>query len=179
MGLCGCARPITILLLTEKWADCIPLMQILCFASLTAGITTINLNLLYVKGRSDLVLRLEIIKKAIAFSILVATSFFGVKIMCYGLVLYSVVALYLNTIFTKRILNYGLWPQLKTILPYFLVSLVILAESWGVCHFIGNDWLALGISVPLCALSYILLHMLLGTYAFTEAKSYLTGILKK
>lgn len=179
MGLCGCARPITILLLTDKWADCIPLMRILCFACLFSGITTINLNLLYVKGRSDLVLKLEIIKKSIAFSILIATSFFSVKIMCYGQVLYSFIALYLNTIYTKKILNYGLWAQTKTILPYLLVSSLILAEALTVCYFIDNDWLALGIAVPLCILSYFLSHSILRTYAFTEAKSYLMEIIKK
>ena len=179
MGLCGCARPITIILLTEKWAECIPLMRILCFACLFTGITTINLNLLYVKGRSDLVLKLEIIKKIIAFSILIATSFFSVKIMCYGIVLYSFVALYLNTIYTKKILNYGLWAQLKTIVPYLLVSLLILAEAWVICNYISNDWLALGVAIPISILSYCLLHYFLGSYAFTEAKSYLTGIFKK
>ena len=70
MGLCGCARPLISVLLKEQWLPCVPLMQILCFGKMTNIITIINLNLLYVKGRSDLVLKLEIFKKTIAFSIL-------------------------------------------------------------------------------------------------------------
>ena len=173
MGLCGCARPLIILLLTVKWEACIPLMRILCFASLFTGITTINLNLLYVKGRSDLVLRLEIIKKSIAFAILIVTSFFGVTIMCYGQIAYAFVALYLNTIYTKKILNYGLWDQIKVIAPYLGISLVLLAEGLLLCHFIQNNWIALGSSVVICTGTYILLHYLLRTFAFTEACSWL------
>lgn len=60
--LCGVAKPLILFLLTEKWAPSIPLMQILSFSYLWLGIVQINLNLLYVKGRSDLVFRLEIIK---------------------------------------------------------------------------------------------------------------------
>ena len=69
MILCGCARPLVAFLLTDKWLACVPLMQIICFSKLLNGVTVINLNLLYVKGRSDLVLRLEFIKKSIAFLI--------------------------------------------------------------------------------------------------------------
>ena len=173
MGICGCAKPLVILLLTEKWEACIPLMQILCFASLFTGVTTINLNLLYVKGRSDLVLKLEIIKKSIAFAILFATAFFGVTVMCYGQIVYSFIALFLNTIYTKKILNYGLWDQIKVMLPYLGISLVILAEGFGLCHFIQNNWIALGASVALCSITYIALHALFHTFAFAEALSWL------
>ena len=176
LGLCGCARPLVMILLTEKWADCIPLMQILCFAGLLAGTTTINLNLLYVKGRSDLVLKLEIFKKIIAFSIVLITAFFSVTVMCWGQVVYSIIALALNTFYTKKILGYGLFAQLKTILPYLLVGFVILAEALLICHFIPNDWIALSVSVGICGISYIAIHALARSYAFSEAKDYLLSL---
>ena len=179
MGICGCARPLVILLLTEKWKECIPLMQILCFSSMLVGITMINLNLLYVKGRSDLVLKLEIIKKSIAFTIVFITAFFSVKIMCYGQVLYAVIAVVLNTMYTKKLLNYGLWKQIKTILPYFIISLVIMGEGLLICHFIANDWVALSLSVAVCAVTYFAAHALIKSYAFTEAKTYLLSILHR
>ena len=80
MGICGCAKPLITFLVTDKWLACVPLMQIICFGLLANSITTINLNLLYVKGRSDLVLRLEIIKKIIAFGILFITMFFNITV---------------------------------------------------------------------------------------------------
>lgn len=179
MGLCGCARPIIMLLLTDKWADCIPLMQILCFSYLFTGITIINLNLLYVKGRSDLVLRLEIIKKSFAFLIVIVTSFFNVTIMCLGQVVYSFIALYINTFYTKKILNYGLLDQMKVIYPYLLISLTILAESWLLCHFISNNWVSLLSSICLCVATYIGLHAWTRSFAYSEAKIYLLDLFDK
>lgn len=171
MGLCGCARPLVSFLLTDKWLECVPLMQILCFALLTNGITTINLNLLYVKGRSDLVLRLEIFKKTIAFAILFISMFFGIKVMCYGQVLYSFISLYLNTICTKRILDYGFLKQIKVIYPYLLLSLVVLVLSWLSSTFIGCDWLSLLVSVVACPLCYWFVARQSKLYAYQEARS--------
>ena len=173
LGLCGCARPFVSLLLTDKWLECVPMMQILCFSMLLDAVTNINLNLLYVKGRSDLVLRLEIIKKIIAFSILFVTMFFGLKVMCLGLVLNAYIAFCLNTYYTKKILNYGLLPQLKAMLPYFLCALVVLAESLFFSAVIDVHWQALLVSLVICPISYWLLAKLARLYAYQEAKSLL------
>ena len=173
MGLCGCARPLVSFLLTDKWIACVPLMQILCFSLITNGITTINLNLLYVKGRSDLVLRLEIIKKSIAFTILFVSMFFDLRIMCIGQVLYSFIALYLNSFYTKRILNYGFSRQIKVIYPYFLISLVILAEAFLASTFIGNNIISLLVSLVVCPLTYWILTKSTNLYAYTETVSIL------
>ena len=169
MGLCGCAEPVVRLLLTEKWLACVPLMQIICFSKLLNGVTVINLNLLYVKGRSDLVLRLEFIKKSIAFLILFISMFFNVTVMCFGLVLYAVIAAYLNTIYTNRILGYSFWQQMKSILPYFLISLVVLAESMLCSHLFENDLISLLFALVICSLTYALISKWTKVYAYNEA----------
>lgn len=170
LWLCGCARPLVSFLLTDKWLACVPLMQILCFSLLANGITTINLNLLYVKGRSDLVLRLEIIKKTIAFIILFVSMLFDLKVMCYGQVLYSFIALSLNTIYTKKILGYGLFQQIKVVSPYFLLALVVLAESLFFSTFISQRLLAVCLSLAVGAAAYWLLNKAFGLYAYQEAR---------
>lgn len=170
LGLCGCSRPFVSLLLTDKWLDCVPLMQIMCFSLLLDGVTNINLNLLYVKGRSDLVLRMELIKKGIAFAILFGSMFFGLKVMCLGLVLNAYTGFCINTIFTKKVLNYGLLPQLKAMIPYLLCAFVVLAESLLFSHFIQTSWLSLLVSVTVCPVSYWLLAKIARLYAYTEVK---------
>ena len=155
MGLCGCARPLISLLLTDKWVECVPLMQILCFGTITNVITKINLNLLYVKGRSDLVLRLEILKKSIAFGILFLSMLFNLKIMCIGQVIYAYIALYLNTYYTKDILGYGFRDQIKSVFPYFSLSLIILAESLLIAFMIKNNLLSLIVAIVICSTTYI------------------------
>ena len=173
MGICGCARPLVSFLLTDKWLDCVPLMQIICFSLLTNAMTTINLNLLYVKGRSDLVLRLEFIKKSVAFAILFISMFFSIKVMCYGVVFYSVIALYINTFFTNKIVGYSVRRQIKSVAPYLGVSLIILGESLLSSFFIANNLISLIASFVICCLTYWRLSVLTDLYAYREVLNIL------
>lgn len=179
MGICGCARPLISFLVTDKWLECVPLMQIICFNLLASGITTINLNLLYVKGRSDLVLRLEIIKKIIAFGILFITMFFNIKVMCIGQALYSFIALYLNTYYTKRILGYTFAQQIKSAAPYFGASLIVLAEAFTFSTLIHNDLAALLVSLIICPVTYWFFSKITNLYAYREAKDLIIGKIPK
>lgn len=179
MGLCGCARPLVSFLITDKWLECVPLMQIICFGLLTNAITTLNLNLLYVKGRSDLVLRLEIIKKSIAFAILFITMFFNIKVMCIGQAIYGYIALVLNTYYTKKILGYGIKPQLKSVAPYFFLSLIILAESLLSSYLIHNDLIALTVSLGICTFTYWFIARTAHLYAYREARELITDFIRQ
>ena len=171
MGLCGCARPLISVLLKEQWLPCVPLMQILCFGKITNIITIINLNLLYVKGRSDLVLKLEIFKKTIAFSILFVSMFFGLKGMCCGQVLYAYIALYLNTHYTKKILGYSFLRQMKAIAPYFFLSLIVLVISYLSTILIKNDIVSISVSLAVCPFTYIVMARSMKLYAYQESLS--------
>ena len=171
MGLCGCARPLISVLLKEQWLPCVPLMQILCFGKMTNIITIINLNLLYVKGRSDLVLKLEIFKKTIAFSILFISMFFGLKGMCCGQVLYGYIALYLNTHYTKKILGYSFLRQMKAIAPYFFLSLIILMIALLSTILIKNDFGSIFFSLAGCPIIYIVMARSMNLYAYQESLS--------
>jgi teichuronic acid exporter len=167
--LCGVAKPLILFLLTEKWAPSIPLMQILSFSYLWLGIVQINLNLLYVKGRSDLVFRLEIIKKSIAIGILIITTIIGnLTIMCLGMTFYSFIALYLNTIYTKRLLNYGFMTQIKQIWPYLFYSLIIMAEGLFFSWLIDNSLLSLVVSSIVCMTTYFALCYITKQYALVQ-----------
>lgn len=122
IGLAALAKPVVTLLLTEKWLGVVVLLQILCFDWMFDHLSVINLNLLYVKGRSDLALRLEIVKKIIATTILFSSIPFGLIGMCGGRVLYSLIATYLNTYYTKSLIGLSLRNQIRDIAPYWLIA---------------------------------------------------------
>lgn len=124
-GIMAIASPLVEILLGSKWLPCVPVLQILCLGYIWSPLTHINLNLLYVKGRSDLVLKLEFIKKPIAFIILFASIPFGLIGMCVGRAFYFFLAFVLNCIYTNKILNYGFKSQIKEILPILLNSLIM------------------------------------------------------
>lgn len=123
VGLAALAKPVIILLLTDKWSGIVVLLQILCFDWMFDHLSAINLNLLWVKGRSDLSLRLEIVKKTIATLILLISIPFGLFGMCWGRVLYSLIATYLNTYYTKSLIGLSFWSQLKDIFPSLMLAL--------------------------------------------------------
>ena len=180
LGICGAAKPLILVVLTEKWAGSIEILQILSFAYLFDCVISVNLNLIYVKGRSDLVLRLEIIKKAIAISILAVTlTFFGVVGICLGRVVYAIIAFYLNTYYTKKLLNYGFGQQLKDIAPYLVAALFIAGEAFALSYFISNNLIALLLSLAVCPLTYIFLCDKFKFAAFVEAKGIVLGRLRK
>lgn len=141
MTLSALARPLVITLITAKWEACIILLQIICFSMMWYPIHAINLNLLIVKGRSDLFLRLEIIKKIIGVSILVFTLPQGLVIFCIGNILSSMISLIINTYYTGKLINVGYFKQMGDLLPIFALSLALFGTIHLSNYFIDNMYL--------------------------------------
>lgn len=179
MLLCGVAKPFVIFLITEKWASCIIFLQILCFNFMWDGIIRINLNLLYVTGRSDLVLKLEVMKKSIATIILFISVFGGIIGMCIGRVIYSWIAFYMNTYYTKKILNYGFWTQVKEIAPSFLISASMMAIALLVSHYVSSPGLSLAISLTVCPTYYLAVSYLFKISSLYELRDIIKERIKK
>lgn len=138
MMLSALARPLVITLITVKWEACIILLQIICFSMMWYPIHSINLNLLMVKGRSDLFLRLEVIKKVIGVSILVFTLPHGLIIFCTGNILSSMISLIINTYYTGKLINVGYFKQMGDLLPIFALSLALFGTIHLSNYFIDN-----------------------------------------
>ena len=128
IGLLAISKPFVLFFLTEKWIGIVPILQILCIDWILDHITLLNLNLLYVKGRSDLALKLEIIKKTIAITILLISIYWGVIGICWGRVLYSIIATLINTYYTKQLIQLSFMQQLKDIFPFLVISSIM-----GIC----------------------------------------------
>ncbi|KAF0236544.1 MAG: polysaccharide biosynthesis [Prolixibacteraceae bacterium] len=118
------SEPLIKILLTDKWLPAVPLLQVLCIAYMFYPVHAINLNLLQVKGRSDLFLKLEIIKKMITTIILFVTAPLGVLAMCVGIVVSSLISLVINTHYTGKLINIGFFDQLRDIMPILILSIV-------------------------------------------------------
>lgn len=139
IGLSAVARPFIDIVLGTQWGFCGQLLQIICFAMMWYPIHAINLNLLQVKGRSDLFLRLEIIKKILGITVLCITAPFGLVVMCYGQIFNSIVALVINTYYTGKLINVGFIRQMKDLLPTILLSLTMFGAILLVNGFIETN----------------------------------------
>ena len=122
IGLAVLAKPLIEVLLTSKWANAAIYLQILCLSLMWYPIHSLNLNLLEVKGRSDLFLRLQIIKKVLGILFLIVSIPFGVVGMCWGQVLYSLVSLFVNTYYTGQLIGVGLFRQVLDFVPSMCYS---------------------------------------------------------
>jgi len=124
LGLASLSEPLIMVVLGEKWKGVVALLQIMCLGSMWDHLSSLNLNLLYVKGKTTIVLKLEIIKKTIAIIILVVSIPFGIKVMCCGRVLYSLIAFYLNTYYTKTTINLSFLRQILDVMPYAFAAVI-------------------------------------------------------
>lgn len=143
LGVGGVAYPLINVLLTTKWIYAATLLQIVVFGGMWYPIHALNLNLLQVKGRSDLFLRLEIIKKILGVSILCVTIPLGLEAMCYGTIVSSLLCLAINTHYTKRLIGLGLVQQARDFMRSLLLSLVMFAACRVVIHFTGDGIIGL------------------------------------
>lgn len=125
------AHPLVVLLIGEKWESCVIILQILCFNYMTEHISILNLQFLQIKGRSDLYLNLEIVKRIISVSFLLISFQFGVVAVCVGMVIYAYLGIFINVYYIGKIYGYGLLKLLKDLSPYYFISLFSCIPAFG------------------------------------------------
>jgi O-antigen/teichoic acid export membrane protein len=118
------AEPLFRFLFTEKWLPAVPYFQILSFSGILYPIHSYNLQILNVKGRSDLFLNLEVIKKIIFFVVILVSFQYGIYGLLHGANFISLVAFFINTHYSGRFLNYSAWQQTKDLLPIIGVAVI-------------------------------------------------------
>ena len=148
IGTAALAYPLVVALVTDKWVQCVPYLQIICFSSMWYPVHAINLNLLQVKGRSDLFLRLEIIKKAIITVAIFICVPFGIMGICYGAVCTSLINLAINTYYTGKLIHVGFFRQMMDMTPTLINSLVMGVAVYLLTLPIESNILKLAVGIP-------------------------------
>ena len=160
MGLAAIADPLIKLLIGEKWAPSIPYFQILCFTGILYPLHALNLNILQVKGRSDLFLKIEIFKKIIGIISIIVVLFFGLGIigLLWAQVFTNIISFFINSFYSKRMIGYSSLDQIKDICPTFFASMIMAGVVYSLLFFLHlNNILLLLIQIPVGILVYILL----------------------
>ena len=121
-GLAAVARQIVIILLTEKWLGCVPFMQIFCIIYAFYPVHTANLQVIKGMGRSDIFLKLELIKKTLGIVTLGITVFINVYAVAIGSLINSLISMFINVYPNKKLLGYSYKQQWKDIAPSFILS---------------------------------------------------------
>jgi len=135
------AEPLFRFLFTEKWLPAVPYFKIIAITGLLYPIHAYNLNILKVKGRSDLFLYLEIVKKVMVVIMILITFRFGIIGLLWGQLLNSVIAFFINTYYTGKYLKYTSLQQTKDLLPIFILGFVMGSVVWAADQFmLSQQW---------------------------------------
>jgi teichuronic acid exporter len=158
IGLSLIARPLIIILFTEKWIESAPYIQLLCFLGLLLPLHVLNLDVLQALGKSNIFFRLEVIKKVLIVLNIIITWHLGISAMIYGMIVTSVISYYLNSYYNKKLINYGILEQLFDLIPYFIASVLM-----GFCvYFVGLIQIPNNLLLILCQIvSGIFIYLLI------------------
>ena len=179
LGLAATAKPVILILIGEKWLVAVKYLQIICFSGMLYPLHAINLNILQVKGRSDLFLKLEIIKKGLAVGPICLGIFLGIEYMLLGSVINSFIAYYLNARYSQGMINYSVLEQVKDILPTFIVSLCVAAVMWSITLLEVNNYLLLLIQCIVGTLMAGIIYEKLNLEEYKELKGIVLSVLKR
>ena len=167
------AKPLVLVLLTEKWLPCVVFLQIGCFAYLLRPLQVINTSVIRASGRSALLLKLDLLKKGIGLVLLFIAMPFGVEAIAWSYVGFNVISTLINIWPNKDILNYGFMEQLRDLGENLIVGLIMGALVLSVTMMPVGYFPMLVIQCIVGIISYVLVSKLLKT----ESYSYINKLI--
>jgi len=182
LGLAAVAPELLIILLGEKWEPAIPYFQILCVAGMFYPLHAINLNILQVKGRSDLYLTISIINEIIGFLMIALVLFFKfgiIGLMC-SIVLDSFISFFTNSYGSKSLLKYSTWEQIKDVFSYFIISIAMCILLLVIGNLVSlNIFLMMFLKIFIGVIFYILMSLIFGFDVFFELIDVISTVFMK
>jgi lipopolysaccharide biosynthesis protein len=154
------SKPFISVLLTDRWSEAATYMSILCIANMWNPVMYINWQILNVRGRSDLSLKSEIIKKLVAFSILFVTIPFGVDVMCWGVLVYSICDIAIVISFVKKIFPVTYRDEIKSLFPVIILNLLLGIGVYWFVRLFQSPFLQLFLGISVGVLFYLFVSYL-------------------
>lgn len=179
LGMSAVAKPMILTMVGEQWLPCVPFLQIICFQMMLYPLHSLNLNMLQVQGRSDLFLKLEIIKKIIAIGPLLLGIFVNIYWMLGGSVVTGFIAYYLNAYYSGPFLNYSIKEQVKDILPGFGVAVAMAVPVFAMSFIPLNPFILLPLQIAVGAVITISICEVTKLPEYLEIKGIAITIINK
>jgi O-antigen/teichoic acid export membrane protein len=151
LGLMAIAEPMISFMITDKWLPSVPFLQWLCIAGLFYPLHSINLTVINVKGRSDIFLKLEIIKKFMVLMAIFAGPPWGVLGLVIAQVINSFLGYFLNAWFSLRLVDYSIREQIDDVYPVVILAGVMAIGVWMLPMAINNLPLAMKLIIQVFA----------------------------
>lgn len=175
LGMAACADNIVSLVLTDKWLPAVPYLQIACITYGLWPIHTANLQAINAMGRSDIFLKLEIVKKVIGIAALLISIQYGVLAIALAGIITGIISTFINAYPNGYLLKYHYWEQVKDIMPSFLCAVLMAIVVYYSSDFIDNIYFKLLLQVIGGIIVYILLAIIFELNSF----KYLIDLIKQ
>ena len=179
LGMAACAEPMIYVLIGEQWLECVPMLQIICTYGMLYPLHALNLNMLQVQGRSDLFLKLEIIKKIVGIGPLLLGIFVNIYWMLAGTLVTSLISYYLNAYYSGPFLNYSIKEQVKDILPSFGVAVAMAVPVYAMSFIPLNPFILLPLQIVAGAIITIAICETTKLPEYIELKGIVIPIINK
>lgn len=160
------AKPLTLILLTEKWIDIVPFIQIFCVANIFMPIQNVNMEAIKSLGYSNLTLQIEIKKKIIEIFILIVSIFIGVQAIAWGVAIYNFICIFINLQPCKNLFDYGIFEQVKDNLPSFVLSVLLFLSVVWIPFVVDNIFMQVLLIIVVGFFTYILMSMIFKISSF-------------
>ncbi len=174
--LASCSESFVLLILTEKWIGCVPLMQWFCIVFLFQPIHTANLQALKAIGRSDICLKLEIIKKIIELVTLLMVMYISVKAIVINMAVLTTFFTLVNAYPNRKILNYSYAEQTRDVCLPIIIAVASSAPTWIINSFIQLNPLASVVGYSSLSLG---LYLILSKFINSKELDYVVSLVKK
>ncbi len=179
LGMAGAAEPMVRALVGDQWLEAVPFLQIICFQMMLYPLHCLNLNMLQVQGRSDLFLRLEIIKKCIALIPILLGIFINIYWMLIGSVITGFLAYYLNAYYSGPAIDYAIKEQIKDILPSFCVAMSMALVIYAMSYIPISSFLLFPLQILAGAVITVALCKIVKLPEYMEIESIAMGLISK
>lgn len=173
------SEPLLYCLIGAKWHEAATYLPLICIAGSTYPLHALNLNILEVKGRSDLFLGLEILKKIIALGPLFVGAFVGIMPMLYANLLTSIISFFLNSYYSGKLIGYSSWMQIKDITPSYAIAVIIAVSVFFLKELPISNWIILPSQIILGLFILVLICRMCNIEEYNEIKAILLPHIKR
>lgn len=160
VGLVMCAKPLVLVLLTEKWINCVPYLQIACISQAPLPIFSPNIQAVNAMGRSDITLKTEIIKKIFGITVVLLSMNISVMAVALSGILYTLFSIVVDVFPNRKLIRYGYTEQLSDIAVPLIMSVLMGVCIWFVKFLNFSVWLDLIVRIVVGISVYLLLSVL-------------------
>lgn len=173
------SEPLLYCLIGPKWHDAAVYLPLICLTGSTYPLHAINLNMLQVQGRSDLFLGLEVLKKIIGIGPLAVCIFYGILPMLYTTILTSIIAYFLNSYYSGKLIGYSSWMQIKDFAPSYGVGFLIALSVWFLKYLPISNWIILPLQISVGVCAFFVICRISKIKEYGEAKELLKPMIEK